>query len=147
MATTVNIGNVSFKKELSLTMGGINVPFSLSGTKSFNDVNYFDDRVITVPTSETRLLKEGSDNEAQAWEFKCAYVRNLDDNNFAQVKFSDAGADSYWIQLDPGQSRVFYGDDINVSESEAAFAAWGEIDKISAQADTASVDLQLIVIA
>jgi len=105
-------------------------------------------RVIPVPSgAETEILGiSGTTGKGIMQDVDTVIITNLDDTNFVRIRVSENGGDTVDFRLDAGQTMVWNNTDIEVNVTEAAFGAFVTADMISAQADTADVDVEFIVI-
>jgi hypothetical protein len=111
-------------------------------------------RIINVGTSELVILAMST--EVAAGQFKEADVRyiritNKDDTNHATLIFRAENAEEFAVKLDKGQSFIYNADlsggavDTMDASGSALTVALADLVDITAQADTAAVDLELFV--
>jgi hypothetical protein len=111
-------------------------------------------RIVNVGTSELVILAMGT--EVAAGQFKEADVRyiritNKDDTNHVTLIFRDEGAAEFAVKLDKGQSFIFNGDlsggvvDTMDANGSALTVSLADLVDVTAQADTAAVDLEVFV--
>ncbi len=103
-------------------------------------------RVARVPSgSEVELVKIGAAIGAgQLKALKYFAIANIDSTNFIRLRFEDTGGFTADVKIAAGEVRLFHNDNLSVSETGVAFAAFANIDTISAQADTADVSVEFI---
>ncbi len=114
-----------------------------------------DKRIVTVPTSEIEILKmDTSAGAGQFIEGDVRYIRitNLDDTNNGFLTFKNEDDDEFCVLLDYGQSFIynsnFDGGVVNTFDANAGAASihnLGDLVNITAQADTAAIDLEIFV--
>jgi hypothetical protein len=111
-------------------------------------------RIINVGTSELVILAMST--EVAAGQFKEADVRyiritNKDDTNHVTLIFRAENAEEFAVKLDKGQSFIYNADlsggavDTMDASGSALTVALADLVDITAQADTAAVDLELFV--
>lgn len=122
-------------------------------------VTEYSKRVLEVPITEINLLSfQATDPGAGTYdEADVRYIRisNRDDTNFVVLVFTDDSGTEFALVLDAGNSFILYGDnsagvvDIMIASGSAltvtSSVCVGDIVTISAIADTAAVDIELVV--
>jgi hypothetical protein len=145
MASTVTAATATVQIVESLTLG--NVDRGGSHTRTITNVAEADRRVMTVPSSGEIDLIELNTANGQGKFVRSAirYIRitNLDDTNFIRVRFKNSGAETADVKVDAGATFMLS----TGSMDAGAFSAFVDIDNISAQADTADVDVEFVVFA
>ncbi|MGR3221242.1 MAG: hypothetical protein ACUZ8H_15715 [Candidatus Anammoxibacter sp.] len=94
--------------------------------------------------AEVILLDSGMIDTGGVLDFDGVFIINKDDTNFVRIRLADTGAHTYDFKLPAGRFTMLWTRDINVSTTEAAFAAFTSIDTIAARADTLACDVQII---
>jgi len=122
---------------------------------SIGSVNEIYKRIVTVPTSEIEIIKmDTSAGAGQFIEGDVRYIRitNKDDTNNVFLTFKNEDNDEFSVLLDYGQSFIYNsnldGGVVNTFDANAGAANinnLGDLVNITAQADTAAVDLELFV--
>jgi len=111
-------------------------------------------RIVNVPTSEVIILAMGAAVAAgQFVEGDVRYIRvsNKDDSNHVTLIFRGEAAAEFAVKLDHGQSFIYNGDlsggvvDTMDASASALSVGLEDLVDITAQADTATVDLELYV--
>lgn len=103
-------------------------------------------RNMLIPTSEVTLINiAGTVAAGTLTDIKFCVIKNLDDTNFVRIRLEDTGALTSDHKILPGKFLVIFDTKLSVSETGASFAAFGDIDTISAEADTA--DCQIAIMA
>lgn len=149
MASTVTAATATVQVTESLTLGGVDR--GGSHTRTISNVAEADRRVMTVASSgEIDLIELNSANgRGKFVRSAIRYIRitNLDDTNFIRVRFKKSGAETADVKVDAGATFMLSTGSMDVDASAGAFSAFVDIDDISAQADTADVDVEFVVFA
>ncbi len=149
MASTVTASTATITISEGLTLGGID----RSGvhTRTITSIAEADRRVMTVSSSGEMDLIELDSNNGQGKFVRSAirYIRitNLDDTNFIRVRFKKSGSETADVKVDAGATFMLSTGSMDADTSAGAFSAFVDIDNISAQADTADVDVEYVVFA
>lgn len=148
MATTLS--NATFTSTIteSLTLNGVTT--SASQVLSIANVNEYDKRVVNIGTSTVNLIGFGASNSVGTFlrtAVKYIRITNLDDTNFVTIGVIDTGGDVFYVKLEAGKSFMIGCDDLEANTSGGSFSAWSEADFITALADTASVDVEYMVVS
>lgn len=72
-------------------------------------------------------------------------ITNKDSANFVRIRVAKTTGQTFDIKLEAGKIFILGNNKESVSETEAAFVAFVNIDSISAQADTADVDIEYFI--
>lgn len=143
MPTTITPANAA----ITAAITGLNAlriaDVSESVTISSNTEGYSDTINVGI-ASEVTLLDSSNIDTGGALDFDGVFIINKDDTNFVRLRLADTGAHTVDFRLDPGEFMFFWNRSINVSTTEAAFAAFTNIDTIVAQADTLACDVQIV---
>ena len=106
---------------------------------------------MTVPSSgEIDLIELNTANGSGKFvRSAIRYIRitNLDDTNFVRVRVSKSSHDTFDLKIPAGATFMVHTGDISANSSGSSFSSFDEWDVISAQADTAYVDVELVVFA
>ena len=127
-----------------------------TNTLSIASVNEVSKRIVSASTTEQVILSFGTAVAAgQFDETKVVYIRitNLDDTNFVGLIFRNENSDEFSVKLDKGQSFIYNGDLAGgvvdtmdaVDNAGLTTNTFGDLVDITADADTASCDLELFV--
>jgi len=127
-----------------VTIGGTTYSLSVSETITLTDDNAVK-QVVTVPTSETQIAGVGAVGNGSLADVKFGVIVNRDGTNFVRLRLADTGGHTMDVKLLAGEYFVLHNRSLNVSTTEGAFASFSNIDTISAQADTASCDVELLL--
>ena len=153
MASTITASTlkVTIREDIKLNdvqQGGTN-------TLNIANINEVHKRIVSIPTSEIEIIK--MDTTAGAGQFiegDVRYIRitNKDDTNNVFLTFKNEDSDEFTLLLDYGQSFIynsnFDGGVVNTFDANAGAANinnLGDLVNITAQADTAAVDLEIFV--
>lgn len=119
-----------------------------SQTVEITGVNYVDDRIVKVGTTEQSLLLFGSSEAAgQFADANVDYVRisNLSGTNFITLRVT-AGNDEYFVKVPAGDSFLLFDTTMDADSAVGvATASLANIDSIKAVADTAACDVEVFV--
>ena len=149
MASTVVPSTATITISEGLTLGGVD----RSGvhTRTITSVAEADRRVMTVSSSgEIDLIELNTANgQGKFVRASVKYIRitNLDDTNFIRVRFKKSGAETADVKVDAGATFMLSTGSMDADTAAGAFSAFVDIDNISAQADTADVDVEFVVFA
>ena len=127
-----------------VTIGGTTYSLSVSETITLTDNNAVK-QVVTVPTSETQIAGVGVVGSGSLADVKFGIIVNRDGTNFVRLRLADTGGHTMDVKLLSGEYFVLHNRSLNVSTTEGAFASFSNIDTISAQADTASCDVEILL--
>jgi len=127
-----------------------------SNELSISDINEVSKRITTVTTSKHEIISfSGTMGRGNYVLADMRYIRftNLDDTNHLFLIFKNEDNDEFIVKLDKGQSFIYNGDldggDNDTMEALTAGTASvsnvGYLLNVSAQADTASCDLEMFI--
>jgi hypothetical protein len=151
MATTIPPATLTITIEEKVTLGG--VEYNAKRTKVIADITEVSKRIVNVSTTEQIILAFGTAIlPGQFIDGDVRYIRitNKDDTNFVTLVFRSGTAECAH-KLDAGHSFVFAGDNsggiaaTHDADSTALTVTLATLDDITADADTAAVDLELYV--
>jgi hypothetical protein len=149
MASTVVPSTATVTISEQLVLGGTDR--SGSHTRTIENIAEADRRVMTVDSSnEIDLIELNSDNgQGKFVRSSIRYIRitNLDNTNFIRVRFKKSGAETADVKVDAGATFMLSTGSMDADTSAGAFSAFVDIDNISAQADTADVDIEYVVLS
>ena len=149
MASTVtpSTGTVTISEQLVLA----GVDRGGSHTRTINNIAEADRRVMTIDSANEIDIIELNSNNGQGKFIRSSirYIRitNLDNTNFLRVRFKKSGAETADVKVDAGATFMLSSGSMDADTSAGAFSAFVDIDVISAQADTADVDIEYVVFA
>ena len=143
MPTTITPANAAITAAITGLTALQIADVSESVTVSANTEGY--SNTINVGTAAEVILLDSQNIETGgALDFDGVFIINKDDTNFVRIRLADTGAHTVDFQLDAGRFMFFWNRSINVSTTEAAFAAFTDIDTIVGRADTGAVDVKII---
>lgn len=149
MATTIT--SSTFTATLSETVILNGQPINSENQFVINSVNEFDKRIMTVPASnEVTIVAFGSAVAAGTFirgDMKYLRIANKDSVNYARIRVKKNGADTFDQRLDAGNFMIMGNTKESVSAAAVSFVSFTDADSINAQADTAPVDIEYIVVS
>ena len=154
MTSTVTAATLTVKITETISLNGRDQ--GADTTLTIASVNEVMKRIVTASTTEQVILAFGTAVAAgQFDETKVVYIRitNLDNTNFVGLIFRNENSDEFSVKLDKGQSFIYNGDLAGgvvdtmdaVDNSGLTTNTFGDLVDITADADTASCDLELFV--
>ena len=154
MTSTVTAATMTVKITETIKLNGRDQ--GAENTLTISSVNEVSKRIVTATTTEQIILAFGTAVAAgQFDETKVVYIRitNLDDTNFVGLIFRNENSDEFSVKLDKGQSFIYNGDLAGgvvdtmdaVDNAGLTTNTFGDLVDITADADTASCDLELFV--
>ena len=78
--------------------------------------------------------------------FRYARIRNADSTNYVTLCLTKASAATVYLRLDAGEFFILTHTAIDVDASGGAFVAFEDLDVITAQANTAAVKVEVLVV-
>ena len=149
MASTVTPSTATITISEGLTLGGVDR--GGSHTRTIENIAAADRRVMTVDSSNEIDLIELNTNAGKG-KFNRASIRyiritNLDNTNFLRVRFKKSGAETADVKVDAGATFMLSTGSMDADTAAGAFSAFVDIDEIAAQADTADIDIELVVLS
>jgi len=147
MATVITPSNGSLAVTFTLDFGSKDYGFTK--TIAFNSITEADKRIMTLPLgSETEIIgiSAAAIGRGIFSGFDLLILTNQDDTNFARIRVSENGGDTFDYKLLPKQLLILTSDQIEVNTTEAAFGAFVTADMVSGQPDTAAVDIEYIIV-
>jgi hypothetical protein len=146
MASTLDTTNLTVTISEQLTSNGQTLNFS--NQLVLANIKPFDPRVMTIPTSEVTVIAFGSAVAAGTFiaaNIKYIRVTNKDDTNFIRVRVTDVSGQTFDVKVEAGKSFMMGNTKESANTNGGAFSAFVDCDNISAQADTAAVDIEYFV--
>ena len=127
---------LNIENKLAVTLdSGTSYAVDLGGTVT--NVGEVINIEMAVPITEVELIKIGATVGAGTLtDIKFCVIKNLDDTNFIRVRLEDTGAMTSDHKIAAGDSLTIFNTKLSVAATGGAFSAFGDIDTISAQADT-----------
>lgn len=149
MATT--IVNATFTATISeqITLNGQEI--NSENQLTIADVNEFDKRVMTIPTSsEVTVVAFATQVAAGTFvsgNMQYFRVTNKDTVNYARIRVKKNGADTFDQRLEAGKSFMMGNTKESVSATASVFVAFQDADSINMQAYGNSVDIEYVVVS
>ena len=149
MASTITAADATITITESISLGGVDR--GGSHTRTISSVAEMDRRVMTVSSSdEMDLIELNTENgQGKFARTSLRYIRitNLDNTNHLRVRFKKSGAETVDVKVSAGATFMLSTGDFEAKVAAGAFSTYEEIDVISAQADTADIDIEFCVLA
>lgn len=141
---------LTFQESITLN----NRDYGSTQTHTIASVSNVERRITTVTTTEATIMT--FDTVMGAGQYvpaKVKYIRftNLDDTNHIVLTFANENDDEVAIKMDAGQTFVWNGDnsggmaDVMDAKDSALSLSLGDLKSITADADTASCDMEIFV--
>ena len=153
MTSTVTAATLTVKITETISLNGSD--HGAVNTQTIASVNEVSKRIVTATTTEQVILAFGTAVAAgQFDETKVVYIRitNLDDTNHVGLIFRNEDSDEFSVKLDKGQSFIYNGDlaggvvdTMDAAATSLTSNTFADLVDITADADTASCDLELFV--
>ena len=152
MTSTVGSATLTVTLTEAITLNGYDQ--GSTNTLTIASVNEVSKRIVTATTTEQEVLAFGTAVAAGTFlEDKVVYFRitNLDDTNHVVLTFKSEGNHEFAVKLDKGQSFIYNGDlaggvvDTMDASASALSLALEDLVNVTADADTASCDLEIFV--
>ena len=131
------MATLSIDNKYSVTLDS-GTSYSVDLGDTITNIGEVINREMAIPTSEVTVINIGATVAAGTLtDIKFCVIKNLDDTNFIRVRLEDTGALTSDHKLAAGDHLVIFNTKLSVHATGGAFAAFGDIDTISCQADTA----------
>jgi len=146
MASTVTASTATITISENIVLNGVSYGNAIS--KSFESQGEVIQRIMSIATTFTDIFHTSTaDGRGQVVSDDWCYFRitNLDDTNFLKLRLYD-GTDSQFFKLEAGESFFLMSPDIDIDASGTSFNAFADITQISADADTAACDVEVLMI-
>ncbi len=147
MASTITSSTLTVTVSESIILN--NQPINCENQLSIVGVNEVSKRIFTVPyDNQTTLITFGAVVASGTFvrgNLKYLRITNKDNTNFIRIQVIKSSADEFNIKLDPGKSFMMGNTKESVSATGGVFTAFQDADFISAQADTAPVDIEMYI--
>ena len=123
-------------------------------TLSISNINEISSRIVTITTTEATIATFGiAASQGTYIAANVRYIRftNKDDTNFIMLTFKDEDNTEFRVKVDAGQSFIYNGDnagglvDTMKSNGTALSSGLADLYDITADADTASCDLEMFI--
>lgn len=150
MATTVTAENLTVTITEQYTLNGVSYGNTMNKTYTDNGEVY--QRIMAIPYSAedafTDIINFGAADDAGQADidnYKYFRIKNLDDTNFLTLRVTGT-ADSFFVKIKAGESFLLMDNEIDAVASSTTFGAFTDISQISANADTAEIDIEFVVV-
>ena len=152
MASTLSSSTLTVRVVESIKLNGTEQ--GAINTKSITGINEVSKRIFTITTTETTIatfsIATGQGTYIAA---NVRYIRftNKDNTNYITLTFKDEDNTEFRVKVDAGQSFIYSGDNsgglVDTMKSNGAALSSGLADlyDITADADTASCDLEMFI--
>lgn len=145
MATTVSPQTLTVTLSETINLNGQSI--NSENQLTIPSITSIDKRIVTIPfASQVTVLNFGAAVAAGtviAANVKYIRITNKDSVNFVRVRVTKASGETYDERIDAGKSCMFGNALLSANSTGAAFSAFITADNISAQADTAPVDIEI----
>ena len=145
MASTVTASDLTVTITESYTLNGVS--YGNTTNKVFSSKGQIDQRIMNVATASTTLFMfDTADSAGTAVAADYVYFRitNLDDTNFVTLRLFN-GADSFWLKIAAGESLLLMNNEMDAITG-STFGALADITHIYGQANTATCDVEFMVV-
>ena len=150
MATTVTAENLTVTITEQYTLNGVSYGNTMNKTYTDNGEVY--QRIMAIPYSAedafTDIINFGAADDAGQADidnYKYFRIKNLDDANFLTLRVTGT-LDSFFIKIKAGESFLLMDNEIDAVTGSNAFGAFTDISQISANADTAEIDIEFVCV-
>ena len=146
MATTLTASTLNVSIEETITLNGVNHgSFNNYSVPSINEVSR---RIVSVPTA-VKTIAEFDPSTVGPGKFDSDDVRylrvtNLDNTHYITVGVK-SGTDTAYFKVLAGGSFLINDINIDANTGGSAFSAFVRVTGVTAQANTAAVDVELFV--
>lgn len=149
MASTITAQNFTATISTQITLNG--QPKVTENQLIIADVNEYDSRIMTIPTSsEVTVVQFASAVAAGTFisgDMKYLQITNKDTVNYCRIRVKKNGADTFDQRLDAGKTFLMGNVKEAVSATAAAFASFQDADSVNMQAYTSAVDIEYVVVS
>jgi len=154
MTTTLTAATLTITLTESIELNGVEQ--GGTSTKTISSVNEVSKRIVTVTSTEAEVIAfhASAISSGTFIEGDVRYIRftNLDDTNFIVLTFKNEDDDEFAIKLDAGHSFIYPGDNsggvvdtMDAIDATGLTLALGDLVNVTADADTASCDMEIFV--
>ena len=152
MTTTITAADLTVTLTEAVMLNGYDQ--GSKNVQTISDVTEVNKRILVVTTTEATILTFGAAMAGGTYvvgDVKYMRFTNLDDTNFIVLTFANENDDEAAIKVDAGNSFVVFGDnsggmaDVMDAKDSALSLSLGDMKSITADADTASCDLEIFV--
>jgi hypothetical protein len=150
MATTVTAENLTVTITEQYTLNGVSYGNTMNKTYTDNGEVY--QRIMAIPYSAedafTDIINFGAADDAGQADidnYKYFRIKNLDDTNFLTLRVTGT-LDSFFVKIKAGETFLLMDNEIDAVTGSNAFGAFTDISQISANADTAEIDIEFVCV-
>ncbi len=147
MASSITPSTLTVTISESLNLNG--QPLDSKNELTIANIAAVDKRIVTLPTSSEVTIVDFATAVAAgtfiAANLKYVRVTNKDTVNYARIRITKNGNQTYDQQLDAGKSMMMGNVNESVSATAATFTTFVTMDSINGQAYVAPVDLEIFV--
>jgi len=152
MASTLSSATMTVRVVESIKLNGTEQ--GAINTKTISSINEISKRIVTITTTEATIATFGiAASQGTYIAANVRYIRftNKDDTNFIMLTFKDEDNTEFRVKVDAGQSFIYNGDnagglvDTMKSNGTALSSGLADLYDITADADTASCDLEMFI--
>ena len=154
MTTTLTAATLTITLKESIELNGVEQ--GATNEKTIASVNEVSKRIVTVTTTEAEVIAfhASAISSGTFIEGAVRYMRftNLDDTNFIALTFKNEDDDEFAVKLDAGHSFIYPGDNsggvvdtMDAIDGTGLTVSLGDLVNVTADADTASCDLEIFV--
>ena len=153
MTSTLTAATLTVKIHESISLNGKDQGGTTS--LSLSSINEISKRIVTVTTSEVEVIAMSTAASTGTYiEGDVRYMRftNLDDTNHITLTFKNEHNDEFAVKLDKGQSFIYNGDisggvvdTMDAIDGTGLTMSLGDLVNVTADADTASCDMEIFV--
>lgn len=145
MATTIVPQTLTVTLNSTINLNG--QPINSENTLTVPSITAIDKRLVNVPTaSQVTLLTFGTAVAAGqliTGNVKFVSITNKDSANFVRLRVTRTNQDTFDVKIDAGGYYIMMNPSESVSATGIAFSSFVNAYNISAQADTANVDVEI----
>ena len=153
MTSTLTAATLTVTLKESIELNGVEQ--GATNTKTIASINEISKRIVTVTTSEVEIIAMGTAVSTGTFiEGDVRYIRftNLDDTNFVTLTFKNENDDEFAVKVDAGYSFIYPADNsggvvdtMDAIDGTGLTLALGDLVNVTADADTASCDMEIFV--
>ena len=154
MTTTLTAATLTVTLTESIELNGVEQ--GGTNTKTISSVNEVSKRIVTVTTTEAEVIAfhASAISSGTFIEGDVRYIRftNLDDTNFIVLTFKNENDDEFAVKVDAGHSFIYPGDNsggvvdtMDAIDGTGLTLSLGDLVNVTADADTASCDMEIFV--
>jgi len=129
------MANLIVTTSINITLEG--EPHIFENIQTLTGVTDLIDSPIQVPLTEVSIVSVAAENAGATFkDINFIYLENKDTVNFCTIGYKNTGGDTVYFKLLAGRSKYLWTNELEVSESGAAFSAFADWDTVTGQFDT-----------